>query len=433
MIIDFTVKNYLSFKEEQTISFEATTDNTYSDIYTTQINKTKLLKFAVIYGANASGKTNLLEAIDYLRNLQINPPIDKSKSTKFIPFLLDETSKNEKGFFKLSFFIGSKKYIYSIKLTDNIIFWEKLIYYPSNQQALLFERNFNPDKNISELKYGEYLKLSNEDQIFLTKSTINNTTVFGTFAKSNIHSEHLDAIYKWFKNNVMQIIKSDTNLFNWSSKRIKESVENKNFLLDILKKADFNISDIKFEEIDIDLTEELVEQIDKLPISEKKKQEIIEAKKITPEQVLFIHDTTNNSYSIPKQLQSQGTIRYFGLAGALNKLINENSILLIDELENSLHYELVRHFIKTFLVNSKNSQLIISTHDIGLLEDDLMRRDTIWITQKNNNGSTELYSVVDFKLHKNISIANAYKIGKLGGKPELGDIYLNNYEANDKL
>lgn len=131
-------------------------------------------------------------------------------------------------------------------------------------------------------------------------------------------------------------------------------------------------------------------------------------------------------------MQSQGTLRYYGLGGALNKLVSENATLLIDEIENSLHFELVRHFIKTFLVNSVHSQLIVSTHDIGILEDDLMRRDAVWITEKNINGGTELYSIADFKLHKNISIANAYKIGKLGGKPELGNIYLKEYGTKKK-
>lgn len=432
MIIDFSVKNFLSFREEQTISFEATNDKTYSDLYITQINKTRLLKFAVIYGANASGKTNILDAIDYLRTIQLNPPKDKSETTKFIPFLLDENSKNDNGYFKISFFIENKKFIYSIKLSEKIIFHEELIYYPSSQPALLFERKFNQEKNISEIIFGEKLELSSDDQIFLTKSTINNSTVIGTFTKSNIHSDLLNELYTWFKNGLMPVIKSDTNLFSWSSKRIKENESCKNFLIEILNKADFNISNLEFEKAEIELTDDEIKKLEKYPISDKAKQELIETRRISPEQVMFIHKIANDHYSLPKSLQSQGTIRYYGLGGVLNKLISENSILLIDELENSLHYELVRHFIKTFLVNSTNSQLIISTHDIGLLEDDLMRRDAIWIAQKTKNGNSEINSVADYKLHKNISIANAYKIGKLGGKPKLGDIYLDNYGKKDE-
>lgn len=426
MIHEFSVKNYLSFKEEQILSFEATKDTTYSDVFTVDNGNIKLLKFAVVYGANASGKTNLLEALDYLRHLQINPPSDKSSKTKFVPFLLDEKSKIENGFFNLSFFIDDIRYIYSIELNNTLILHEVLKFYPGTQPALLFERTYDNSKNISEIKFGEKLQLNNDDEIFLTKSTLNNTTVIGAFAKSNIHSNRLDRIYKWYQEGMMKIIKTDTKLFNWTSKKIKEDIICKSFLLEMLRKADFNISDITFDKTDIELTEKMISEIEALPIPDNKKQEIISEGKISPEQVIFSHEVQNMTYFLPKELQSEGTLRYYGLGGALNKLIENNTILLIDELENSLHYELVIHFIKTFLVNSKKSQLIITTHDIGLLEAEIIRRDVVWITEKNN-GMTDLYSISDFKLHKNISISNAYKIGKLGGKPELGNVYLDSY------
>ncbi len=431
MIHEFSVKNYLSFKDEQTISFEATKDTTYSDIFTVDNGNMKLLKFAVIYGANASGKTNLLYAIDYLRYLQINPPSDKSSNTKFIPFLLNEKSSKDNGFFKLSFFIDDTRYIYSIELNDTLIINEVLKFYPGTQPALLFDRKYNKTKNISEIKFGKKLEITNEDVIFLTKSTLNNTTVIGAFAKSNIHSNLLDRIYKWYQKEMMKIIETDTKLFNWTSKIVKEDIICKSFLLEMLKKADFNISDIKFSKTDIALTEKMISEIESLPIPDTKKQEIIAEGKIAPEQVLFSHEIEKSTYTMPQELQSQGTLRYYGLGGVLNKLIRDNTILLIDELENSLHYELVIHFIKTFLVNSKKSQLIISIHDISLLETEIIRRDAVWITEKIN-GMTELYSVSDFKLHKNLSIYKAYKVGKLGGKPELGNIYLNNYGKEKK-
>lgn len=431
MIHEFSVKNYLSFKEEQTISFEATKDTTYSDIFTVDNGNMKLLKFAVIYGANASGKTNLLDAIDYLRHLQINPPSDKSSNTKFVPFLLDDNTPKDNGFFRLSFFIDDIRYVYSIELNDTFVVNEVLKYYPGTQPALLFDRKYNKTKNISEIKFGEKLEITIEDEIFLTRSTLNNTTVLGAFAKSNIHSNLLDRIYKWYQEEMMKIIKTDTKLFSWTSKRVKEDIICKSFLLEMLKKADFNISDIKFSKTDIELTEKMISEIETLPISDTKKQEIISEGKISPEQVLFSHKIEKSSYSLPKELQSQGTLRYYGLGGVLNKLIRNNTILLIDELENSLHYELVIHFIKTFLVNSEKSQLIITTHDISLLETEMIRRDVVWITEKNN-GITDLYSVSDFKLHKNLSISNAYKIGKLGGKPELGNIYLDDYGKENK-
>lgn len=431
MILEFSVKNFLSFREEQTLSFEATKDTTYSDIFTVDAGSMKLLKFAVVYGANASGKTNLLEAIDYLRHLQINPPADKSAGTDFIPFLLDETSEKENGIFKLSFFIDNTKYLYSIELNNKIIQHEILKFYPGTQPALLFERKYNELKNISEIKFGDKLGLTSEDEIFLTKSTLNNTTVIGAFAKSNIYSDSLDTIYKWYQDGMMKIVKADTKLFNWTSEKIKEDAICKTFLLEMLRKADFNISDITFDKTDIALTQKMISEIETLPIPDSRKQEIISKGKISPEKIVFSHEIGNSIYALSKELQSQGTLRYYGLGGVLNKLIRSNAVLMIDELENSLHYDLVIHFIKTFLVNSHNSQLIISTHDISILEAEIMRRDVVWITEKIN-GSTELSAVSDFKLHKNLSIANAYKIGKFGGKPELGSVYLDSYGTQNE-
>ena len=116
------------------------------------------------------------------------------------------------------------------------------------------------------------------------------------------------------------------------------------------------------------------------------------------------------------------------MGAVLESLIKDGSIYAIDELENSLHYELVAHFIKIFLENSNSSQLIFTTHDINLLNLDFLRRDTVWFVEKNEYGASELYSLVEFKLHKNLSPFNAYRVGKLGAKPNLSDSSINNYE-----
>ena len=105
-------------------------------------------------------------------------------------------------------------------------------------------------------------------------------------------------------------------------------------------------------------------------------------------------------------------------------LIKQNQILLCDELESSLHYDLFTHIIKTFLVNSERGQLIFSTHSLMLLDEDFIRRDMVYFTNKNEAGATEIYRAKDFGLHKDVSILNAYRGGKLGAKPNLGSFFI---------
>ena len=134
-------------------------------------------------------------------------------------------------------------------------------------------------------------------------------------------------------------------------------------------------------------------------------------------------------YSLSIQKESSGTKRYFGLGGVLYELIHGSHILCIDELETSLHPDLMKHFLQMFLLNSKNSQLLITTHNISLMADqDFIRRDALWFTEKEGDGSVDLFSAADFNtdiLRKGSSIINAYKIGRLGAKPNLGSPYIS--------
>ena len=123
--------------------------------------------------------------------------------------------------------------------------------------------------------------------------------------------------------------------------------------------------------------------------------------------------------------ESEGTLRMYGLSAVLYLLIMQNQILLGDEMENSLHYDLFTHFIKTFLVNSERGQMIFSTHNLMLLDEEFIRRDMVYFTNKNEAGATEIYRAKDFGLHKDVSILNAYRAGKLGAKPNLGSIFTN--------
>jgi len=428
MILEFKIENFLSFREEQVLSFEPSSSKEYASQYFAEVKKgVKVLKLGLLYGANASGKTNLLKALDFLRDFVLQQKKDKTESTGISTFQFDDTYNSKPSKFYLSFYLHEVKYVYNLILDNKKVIEENLIYYPGIQPATFFERTYDSIKEKSTIKFGGTIDLSLSDKKLIEGLTISNSSVFSAFGKTNIKKSLFDDVYNWFKESFMQMIHPRTDLFSWTSSRIEQDDLCKDFVLDVLQKADFNISAIDINEDEIPIDETLETKISSMNIPDTVKNEILQKRTLQTKDILFQHKTTLMEKELPRHLESNGTMRYYGLGGVLNKLLSSHSFLCIDEIENSLHYDLVAHFIKTFLMNSTNSQLLFSTHDINLLNEDFLRRDTVWFVEKNEYGASELDSLIDFKLHKNLSPYNAYKIGKLGAKPELGEIILKQY------
>ena len=430
MIQEFRLDNFFSFSNEEVLTFEASTDKEYESQYCVEVKSgLKLLKLGVIYGANASGKTNILKGLDFVRNFILKQKSNKSVQTDFIPFLLNPENEEKPGKLYLSFFINEYKYIYTLTINKEVVLEENLSYYPSTQPASVFERYYDEESEKSIIKFGKKINLTKNEKNLVEGITISNSSVLSSYSKTNTSKTILDDVYEWFENNFMKIVKPKTDLFGFTSNRIEDNTDCKEFVLEVLQKADFNISSIEIEEEEISIDEELKTKILNSDIPKDIQNEFIQKGKIKAKDLSFTHKADNFEKKFPRNLESSGTMRYYGLGGILNKLLKSNNFLMIDELENSLHYDLVSHFIKTFLMNSTNSQLLCTTHDINLLNEDFIRRDTVWFTEKNEKGSTQINSLLDFKLHKNLSPFNAYKIGKLGAKPNLGDIIISDYEA----
>ncbi|MCD8455225.1 ATP-binding protein [Tenacibaculum finnmarkense genomovar ulcerans] len=428
MILEFKVENYLSFREEQILSFEPSSDKEYASHYLVEVKKgVSVLKLGLLYGANASGKTNILKSLEFLRKFVLQQKSDKTKKTGVLSFQFDESCIRKPSKFELSFYLNKIKYVYSVTINRNKVLEENLIYYPSTQPAIFFERKFDSKNEKSLVKFGGTINLKASDRKIIQGLTISNSSVFSAFSKANIDKSMLDDVFNWFNDDFMQIIKPSTDLFGWTTEKVEEDKVCKDFVLDVLKQADFNISSIDIEEEEIEIDKDIESKISRMDIPHEVKTKLLAKKILKAKDISFQHTTSLMKKNLPQSLESSGTLRYYGLGGVLNKLLSSNTFLCIDEIENSLHYDLVAHFIKTFLMNSKNSQLLFSTHDINLLNEDFLRRDTVWFLDKNEFGASELYSLLDFKLHKNLSPYNAYKIGKLGAKPNLGEIIISNH------
>jgi AAA15 family ATPase/GTPase len=434
MIIEFEIGNFGPIREPQKISFEATSDDHLSEYYIVEpIPGLKLLKLLVIYGPNASGKSTLLEAIEFLRELSLNPVSDKNDELAFQPFLFDLASKSEKSSIQIAFLINKVRYNYSVEFTQQYILNEKLQYYPKNRVADFYTRTTDIENKVSKISFGGTLKVNNKELAVIEGNTLWNNTVLGAFNKTNVNIPALNTIINWFNETLMSSIRPTTNLFNWTSDKIQDDSNFKKGILELLKKADVQIDDIDIKTTQRDLDDETLNRLAAWSISEKQKKQLLKDKKITTRDIFFKHtvkeDGKSTSYELINNMESRGTLRYYGLSGILNTLINAKKIITIDELETSLHPELMKHFVLVYLANSTSSQLMITTHSLSLLEDkDIIRNDAIWFTEKKENGTTDLYSLADFDtsiIRKGSSIINSYKTGKLGAKPDLGSIFIS--------
>jgi AAA15 family ATPase/GTPase len=424
MILELKITNFLSFKNEVTFSFEATSDKTLEDYYVAQQEDgTRILKMAMVYGANASGKSNLIEAFDFLNRFVHNIPEEKETETPFVPFWFGETSK-QPGQFELLFYVNGKKHKYLLKIDDNTVFEEKLFTYPGTQPATVFNRYYSAEKKISVVEFGPKIKISAQALEAIQLKTLKNMSVFAAYSQVNISIDELEQVSNWFDEQFLHSIDPYTDLTNFSDHAIQNSEKIKKHTLQFLKEADFNITDVLFEDRIRKLPEKILRFFDTAPISEEERARIKKEKALHVEETIFTHkiiDKGNEElYSMPENRQSKGTIRYYGLSAPFFHAIENNAFLPIDEIGSALHPLLVMHFLREFLKKSNQAQLLFTTHNMSLLnEKEMLRKDAIWFTEKQEDGATDLFSMADFNFRKELSFYNAYKLGKFGGVPEL--------------
>ena len=425
MIAEFNIENFFSIKSAQKISFEPSSDTFMSDEYSYEVKDgVRLLKVGIIYGANASGKTNILNAVEFFRMLVLRMPKDRNDKTGVVPFMLDETSRNEKTKMSMIFYINQSKYILSFELDTKYIHSETLIVYDSIRPTKLYSRSYDVATDSSVIEFGANLKMTKKSQDVISGNTINNCSVLAAFGKST----RLNDVYDYFAKQVKDVLAPGMLLSGYVKAQLDkdEAGDLKKFVLDFLKASDFNIEDVVLREEEELITPELEQLIQNAPIGEEAKAEMLRKGKITNTELTFKHKAGDSLYDLSEEYESNGTMRFMGLAVILNFLLKTNRFVPIDEVETSIHYELLAYFLKVFLANSnETSQMLLTTHDINLLNEDFIRRDTIWFTDKDELGETKIVRLSNLGLHKNLSPYNAYKQGKLVKLPFLGSQYIN--------
>lgn len=430
MIVNFSVQNFGSIKDKQTLSFEADKSTHLEDHFIiSAAGGLRLLKLALIYGANASGKTTILKAMEFLRDLVLEPAEKKTDNLEFSPFLFDSETPKQNSIISIDFIQNEVRYFYEVELNKNAISREELNFFNPNK-ANVFKRTTDINKQFTEITFGSKIKKDKTVEKNLEANTLWNNTVLGGFLKTNVDIKELKEAVDWFKNYLRPLIYTKTQLEGFVTSKIDKGEVSKLDVINILKKADFHISDIVIQEEEKEMPDGLIDFLKRqLKDSPSEIKKLEENGKVTSVNIEFEHTVNQVRYSLPIEMESQGTRRFYGFAGLLSMLIKNSVAFPIDELESSLHPELYIHFLLSFLINSKKSQIIATTHNREILNNkDIFRNDAIWFTDKSETCATELYSLSDFDssvVRDTSNIFNAYKTGKLGGTPNLGDYYIN--------
>jgi len=414
MLIEMNVTNFRSFREQQTFSLTKGKGNELQATNVFKSNTTKsieLMRSAVIYGPNAGGKSNFLLALQAMRSVVLESAVRSQRGDKLpvVPFRLNPKSILRPSEFEVTFIVDGIRYQYGFSATYERIHEEWLLAYPKGRAQRWFGRVWDTDSQQYEWELGN--NLTGEKQLW-QKSTRENALFLSTAVQLN--SEQLQPIFDWFKKTLRM-----ANVGGWSpefSASICEQ-EQKSLVMDFLRAADLNIEDILVEKKPFDtqsLPADMPQSLRKFIADDLKDKQVIN--------IQTVH-TGNDGKPVVFDLddESDGTRKLFAFAGPWIDALANGFVLFIDELHDNLHPQLVKFLVQLFHndeTNPNNAQLIFTTHETSILNQEVFRRDQIWFCEKDDNQATTLYPLTDFSPRKGReNLELAYLSGRYGALP----------------
>ena len=423
MIRDFWVKNYLSIRDKQELSFIAKGPS--SELVTEVADGVFLYKLGILYGSNASGKSNMLIALNEVFRILVLPKSDATQRINgSIPFIL---TKNDPIEMHVSFYANGIRYDYDVKFNEKYILNEVLYYYPNKSKSLFYERSFVGENIQADVKFGTSLKLQVKTQDSIRENTLNNHSVLSVCRKAALTEDiaPFNVLHGWIMDNYHDVDGDGEKGIVEILKKAYNNPQKRKFYNTMLQKADLNILEYRPVVEDRFVPAEYRERIQKENIPEEMKEALL---KPTADSVAFVNHSVNGDFDVPLNWQSKGTLKYIRILDALYDMITNSHVYYLDELGEDLHNDLLYYYLNVFIFNSDKSQLIITSQETTLLSQDLINenRGVVWFVDKNKETASSEYSRGDsFGLHKNLSLYNSYRIGRLGAKPELGSIFIN--------
>ena len=418
MIIDFKFKNFMSFADECNFSMLANSDKAHEENLITFKN-CRLSKTRIIYGANASGKTSFICAMDFfLQFLNKSNYLLGNSKIGVNPFRFRENAFQTPSEFSLTFTVNEVKYIYSFSCTREKVINEKLDAFYSAKPTNIFARtetnNYifkNDAKQLNDIK-GK----NSENKLFLVTSATweyeKTKPVVDYLLNDILLSYDIEKIWKIYLDKIIED---------------NELSEYKKFCLKMLNDADISINDFTVDSKKIkDMGDSANFYMEMIKVATKDDNEAME-RFVNSSIYNFIttHEIDEgdcvNKYTLNLKEESLGTVQIFMMSPILYYVFKDGKTLFVDEIDKSLHPMLAEHIVKLFLdksINSNNAQLIANTHDTNLLNLDVFRRDDVWFTEKKfDSGKSEMYSLSDYSPRKDENIERAYLLGRYGAIP----------------
>ena len=423
MIIQFSVENYKSFKKESVLSFigsnttkEHETDNTFL------WKDYKFLKSNAIYGANASGKSNLINAMSLMKRIVLtsfqNALVEKNKITEVNPFKLNSESAKKPTIFEVVFIENEKQFRYGFEIKGDIILSEWLFHIPSKIETALFIRELDKIQ-INKTHFKEGLNLENK-----TRENVLFISVCSQF-----NGDVSDLVINWFNNLKFISGLNDDGYRRYTTKKIKEDKTfNKwlNKFIKFLEISKISVEDELLETIDIDELD-IPDEKKELKVALKALSELQEKEKTISKLKSWhnVYDSNNIindnvAFDFNKE-ESKGTQKLVYILGPIYDALVNNRILIIDELDSRLHTLLTSQVINLFhKFNKKTAQFAFVLHDTNILKTEIFRRDQLWFIEKDQFGSSNIYSLFDYgKVRKDAKFEQAYLKGNYGAVPQI--------------
>lgn len=410
MLIEFSVSNFRSFREKQTFSMVAAPrlqkrDNVFKPVVKGE-KLPDLLKVAAIYGPNASGKSNLIKALDIVSNAARREPSVEFKPFPVSPFRFDVELANQPSRIELHFVCNGQRYQFELALTEQRIIYERLVIFPKGKEIPLYERRHLSAGD--DYTFGDHLE-GGEELHKLWKNITNPQVLFITQAVANSSEElkQLREPLNWLRNGLFIIYgKWQETLKELSQEKLEKSNVFADGLSSFLQDVDVPVTNIRIDKISSEFINPL------LQVGHNTKTET---------RTTLTHRTALGESEFDFEDESDGTKNLIGfwLLWDLHMRAKNLSpiIPIIDELDSSLHPEIMMSLIAKHIKSDEPSQLIFTTHDTHLMDTKLLRRDQFWLTERDANGATQLRSIHDFEGRESEDLEKRYYEGRYRGLP----------------
>jgi uncharacterized protein len=410
MLIEFSVENFLSFKDKVTLSMD-TSSGTSLPQNVIKTSKTRLLKSIAIFGANSSGKSNLIKAISFMHGLvSTSHNFNIDTEIKVYPYKLNSECYKSPSHFEIKFIQEKITYRYGFSCNSKRIINEYLFYTTRKKENKIFERI-----NTEKFSFG----VDEKQQEFFKSKVIENTLYLSRATQLGYQKTKVP--YLFISNLIINI---NPSWGNYTIRKLHEDPELKVKILEVLKKADFG----GIENIDVKKEQKPIQKVN-FNLNQKNESSIQIGNTIDDFfEVKYIHLNENGKkIAFEVTEESEGTNKTLAMLGPLFDIMENGKVAFIDEFDISLHPEITHLLIKLFHSNrnKKNGQLVFTTHDTTLLDNELFRTDQIYFCSKIPNKYTKLSSLLDFDVRQVTDFERAYLSGRVGGIPFIDETLLS--------